>query len=227
MKEKVLELLKSENTIAHNNYHKSISLGNKKQIDYWDTRNIFGRKLIEFMNSYVKEEAIDDLWEELIFNFIKKSKESCQELKIGDWVQVVNNRSRFDGLIFQIDEIIESLGTLISGKGKPWFLPANLRKLTPFEVEEHLNPNLQKFTQREEPKLTGSIKDQRAETAAIDDQQFYPEIYQMAANRHCCSVKDLFNTMEGNLTISYKELDYYGQFFDKGWSWWQIQKLLH
>jgi hypothetical protein len=72
------------------------------------------------------------------YNYPASSLRLVEEgLKIGDWVRVVNEKSDLDGSIFQIDEITEMLGTLVSGFGKPWFLPRNLRKLTPEEIQQY------------------------------------------------------------------------------------------
>jgi hypothetical protein len=152
MKNKILELLKSENTIAHNNYHKSISKGNSQMINYWGIRNIFSQKLIEFINSYAPDEAIDDLLKELALNLKKDN--------------------RFHGTYKCMSEKL--------------MMALN-------EVHEEL----------------------------------YPEIYKMVAYKHNCTAEELFNAMEGNLTISIKELDYYARFFDKGYQWGEIRRLLH
>jgi hypothetical protein len=158
MKEKFLELLRSENAIAHRNYHatKSMAEGKSHAVNYWYTRNVFSKKLIELINSYLPDEAINDLFAELVFNLIKKESYSI--------------------------------------KGNS--------------------------TEQQSNSIYSCIKDE-------DYEEFYPEIYQGVAVRHICTTEDLFNAMEGNLTLSAKELNYYAQFFDRGYQWWQIKRLLH
>lgn len=68
-----------------------------------------------------------------------------EELKIGDWVKVIgpsifDNRSQ-NGRIFQIQHINKD-GEISLDDGDWLFRPASLRKLTPEEIQQHINSEL-------------------------------------------------------------------------------------